>query len=299
MQSFKKLGTAEELTDFLEARLPSSWAADVVLNSIDFYKDNADAFGNKNDFPVAKYLVDVMCQESPIIFVCGLNEGQSTTEILQACPSAVIHGFEIQAQQIDVAKNTFAGKSNVILHHAGLSDKGGKLAISGEGELAGLYSPSGRWKDAKRQGEVQVLRPTDFLVKYQIDRVAYFVIDVEGHEQEVIKGMGLATNAERFPIFQYELGGTWADSRRTGPWTQFSLAFYLELLGYDIYIMGLIDGHPALLRTAPDFYRFSIVNHEGFSNGGQRFFVQGNALAVNPIFISDQMKASIEAITIE
>ena len=78
-----------------------------------------------------------------------LNDGQSTTEILEAGPSAVIHGFEIQAPKIDVAKNTCAGKSNVILHHAGLSDKGGKLAIFGEGEGAGLYIPSGRWKDVK------------------------------------------------------------------------------------------------------------------------------------------------------
>jgi len=68
-ESFKKLGTAEALTNFLEAHLPSAWAADVVLHSIDFYRRNADAFGNKNDFPVAKYLVDVMCQDSPILFV--------------------------------------------------------------------------------------------------------------------------------------------------------------------------------------------------------------------------------------
>jgi len=56
------------------------------------------------------------------------------------------------------------------------------------------------------------------------------------------KGNGTGDKRRRFPIFQYELGGTWADSRRTGPWTQFSLAFYLELLGYDIYIMGVIEG---------------------------------------------------------
>ena len=57
--------------------------------------------------------------------------------------------------------------------------------------------------------------------------------------------------ADVFPVFQYELGGTWLDDRHTGPWTQHDTARYLVKLGYDLYLMGHYDTRPVLLPVDP------------------------------------------------
>ena len=57
--------------------------------------------------------------------------------------------------------------------------------------------------------------------------VSYALIDVEGHEMGVIAGMNLAQLRDTFPIFQYELGGTWIDDRHEGDMTQADAAGYL------------------------------------------------------------------------
>ena len=71
------------------------------------------------------------------------------------------------------------------------------------------------------------------------EEVNYVLIDVEGKEPNVIRGMGLETNRQMFPLFQYELGGTWSDSRHDpGQWGQYGVAMYLKALGYALYLMG-------------------------------------------------------------
>ena len=80
------------------------------------------------------------------------------------------------------------------------------------------------------------------------DEVNYVLIDVEGKEPNVIRGMGLETNRQMFPLFQYELGGTWSDSRHdTGQWGQYGIAMYLKALGYALYLMGGDGGQDAKL----------------------------------------------------
>ena len=70
-------------------------------------------------------------------------------------------------------------------------------------------------------------------------QVSYVLIDVEGQEPNVIRGMRLETNRQIFPLFQYELGGTWADSRHDAKqWGQYGIAMYLKALGYTLYLMG-------------------------------------------------------------
>lgn len=48
----------------------------------------------------------------------------------------------------------------------------------------------------------------------------YTIIDTEGHEPKVVQGMNLdqVESQKQFSLFQYELGGTWAqnDSRHGG-----------------------------------------------------------------------------------
>ena len=289
------------LVDFVEEKLPSTWSLDKVIAVTEFYEAHIQDFGNKKDFHVASELLKILCDspEPPTVLICGVNEGQGTSVLVESCPSGLVHGFEIQKREFDIAAAKFAPNKNVVIHHQGLSETDGVLPIAGDGEIAGLYAPIGRWEGSAQHRAVEVVSPSHVLNRYKIPRVGYCVIDVEGHEQKVIKGMELETNSARFPLFQYELGGTWADSRRAGSWTQFSTSFYLEALGYDIYLMGATGETGMLLRTPPEFYRLSKVNHEGFTNGGQKYFVQGNALAVNFQHVSVAVKELIDRLTVQ
>ena len=87
--------------------------------------------------------------------------------------------------------------------------------------------------------EVPLVSWSDFLVKQEIAWVMYAWIDVEGHEESVLRGMQLEGRRSAFPVMQYELGGTWADQRKVGHWTQGDAARYLEELGYEIYVIGV------------------------------------------------------------
>ena len=79
---------------------------------------------------------------------------------------------------------------------------------------------------------------SDFLVERSVPEVLYALIDVEGHEVSVLRGMHLERNTAAFPMFQFELGGTWSDERHNGDWSMYETAQYLEALGYRIYLIG-------------------------------------------------------------
>eukprot|EP00964_Phaeocystis_antarctica_P111437 scaffold75798_cov63-Phaeocystis_antarctica.AAC.3 len=51
--------------------------------------------------------------------------------------------------------------------------------------------------------------------------------------------MKLEKHRDTFPVFQYELGGTWKDARSSATnWTQADLAVYLTRLNYRLYLIG-------------------------------------------------------------
>lgn len=124
-------------------------------------------------------------------------------------------------------------------------------------------------------GKVPV-RPLKNIVKEKVD---YIVIDVEGHEVEVIKGMNLKENSHLFPIIQVELGGTWIDPRRSSVrMSQSEFVAYLEEIGYQIFLMGetklekkgvLLPVNAAMIRDAR-----TDIGSNGF------YYVQGNIVAI-------------------
>ena len=134
---------------------------------------------------------------------------------------------------------------------------------------------------------------SDFLVERSVPEVLYALIDVEGHEVSVLRGMHLERNTAAFPIFQFELGGTWSDERHNGDWSQYETAQYLEALGYRVYLIGAKHHHGYYVekRATPDRYRPLLLSfnasqfrnthclrHLEFRPGSG---VQGNALAVH------------------
>ena len=111
-----------------------------------------------------------------------------------------------------------------------------------------------------------------------LERISYVLIDVEGKEPNVIRGMKLESKRHVFPIFQFELGGTWTDSRHDeNQWGQYGVAMYLKALGYKLFMIGasLRGGEiPILLQVEPEFFRIFSFRPE--------VDVGGNLLSVHP-----------------
>ena len=149
---------------------------------------------------------------------------------------------------------------------------------------------------------VEVPRVTfaGFLDEQGLRRVTYAWIDVEGNEEQVIRGMRLEARHGTFPIFQYELSATWSDQRKAkgGNWTQRDAAAYLESHGYSIYVIGvtqmgrqpqtleaeaIMQSNPwtsqaKLLPVRPSDFASTCLLLGRLSPGNN---MQGNALAVN------------------
>ena len=82
-------------------------------------------------------------------------------------------------------------------------------------------------------------------ITHRSKRILYMVLDVEGFEPHVLRGMKLENkkSQKRWPLFQYELGVTWSkfDLRHgNDTWSQESSGRYFESQGYDLFLIGML-----------------------------------------------------------
>lgn len=234
--------------------------------------------------------------ESLAVLIGGVNRGQLAHALLDSCAGLTFVGAEIAPLVFDIAAASFpaARYPHTTLINTGFSDKEGTATYSGVNneEFEGFSLFDAR-KDTERRrfsdwssavSEVAVLPLTTVWerhIRTTGAKLVYTVVDTEGHEPLVVKGMQLGERENRahFSAFQIELGGTWAsgDPRHPrGSASQQEVAELLENLGYLLFLVGdpqilpLTSGmlsHPALLLN------------EGFGD-----FVQGNLLAIHPDF---------------
>ncbi|CAD7938540.1 unnamed protein product [Amoebophrya sp. A120] len=118
-------------------------------------------------------------------------------------------------------------------------------------------------------------------IEVQLDpQVTYVVIDVEGYEPKVLRGMKLelAANQARFPLFQFELGPSWAarDARHGNEtlWTQEYAARRLQSFGYELYLIGLTG------YLQVDSFFFNPAHRHTADDGGGPF-IWGNLLCMH------------------
>jgi FkbM family methyltransferase len=287
-----------------------------------YYKDNIRSFSNKADFRGVERLLTVaraagLCDSATrAILVGDVNEGQLSDVVLQVCRGTSFHGFEIQRDVFRRAKKRLRRDhgARVAMHRSAWSDTAAaKVAYSGEGETASLFvadekgvkpvslerrreAVTGRFQHAGRFGDwtrhaadgVSAVTLADVADRLANSSILYAVIDVEGHEPKVLRGMQLESHAKRFPLFQYELGGTWGhhDPRHGGDWSQERAASYLNDAGYELYLVATTGW----LRITPDFFPVA-----SFLNGGDGCCANGNVLAVHPGYAPPAIVAAVRA----
>jgi FkbM family methyltransferase len=247
------------------------------------------------------------CNKNNYIVAGGVNEGQLASHILRICPDVSFVGTEIQLGALVIAKTLLANFTHAYIYHGGWSDHRTTMKIStnaeGRNQGAGLFTTEGRKASyigrlSSSAYEVPVFTLEEFAFQHRIERALVVVIDTEGYEPIVIKGMHLEKDENRrlFSFIHFELGGTWAERdlrHPPGSMTQYETALYLESLGYEILIIGC----GGFLPVEPEFF-----NHvEDFTtlferrNEGRGYFVQGNALAIYRRFANELLLKTVDS----
>jgi FkbM family methyltransferase len=254
-----------------------------------FFCAHRGRYGNFDDFEANKRMFRFLTEQgqnkkSSVVLVAGANRGQSMMNILKEAPDLTLHGFEIQEKEGREAARVTQHYKNAVVHSQGWGEKKEKnIPIGGSGGLAGFYDPK-RQRGWTLSGEIgETVRLDTWTKENHLEQVLFVLIDTEGYEPKVIRGMGLELmeNRKRFPCFQYELGGTWAreDNRHLrDKWGQFETAQYLESVGYKLFLVGADDWLP----INSEFFQVEdnpIAQDEGYGP-----FIQGNVLALHPDF---------------
>eukprot|EP01084_Bolivina_argentea_P034331 63536_1 len=308
----------EEINIFLQSQtnkiildVPNSVSNQIYFN---YY----NMFCNGCDFAPIWLIVTALCAENLhfSMFVVGANYGGSTKNVLNACLQVnrnmhpTIYAFEaipeIYAKFI-YRIHQFNNSENVYTFNNALSNEYNKSVevhsnLGGGGGIHNNY----RTDVMISRGYVQTTTFDHVLhYKHNNNIVDYVIIDVEGFEVNVIKGMKLETNYMKFPMIQIELGGTWVDARHATNWTQRDISQYLESLGYILFLLGGdrsydfwidknygfdIRGIAKLLRIYSNLFDVNIMRGDnGRCPKGQEY-VQGNLLSVHIEYIRKDIK---------
>jgi FkbM family methyltransferase len=278
-----------------------SLVASSTPDTIRYFSKHSKEYSNKADFLALQFLLRVACHTQDfntvesVVLIGGTNEGQSSRNVLDICPAVSLYGFEIQSKHYENAKKTLEALSdNVKVVNLGWDEYArSNVPIGGEGETGGLFDPQGQrgWK-LQEDSTANTVALQNWTSSNSIQQVFYLIIDTEGHEPKVIRGMGLddVQNQQRFPLFQFELGGSWGerDTRhQKDPWSQFTTAEHLAKNGYYLFLMGSKN----FLPVEPAFFNEN-ENHFMKDEGYGRW-VDGNLLVVHNRFCPSSLMEKI------
>ena len=108
-----------------------------------------------------------------IVLLAGANKGESTSQVLREC-EAKMHIFEIQAKLFEKQEKRFKDSNLVRVHRLGWSDRVQEMQITmprDSHELAGLYSPKGKWKNALQLNETVKTIPLATFIQQELWRL--------------------------------------------------------------------------------------------------------------------------------
>ncbi|CAF2109711.1 unnamed protein product [Rotaria magnacalcarata] len=264
----------------------------IILSGCDFY-DHSESksynkqcglnywgrrknFGNKDDIRFFPILNSILAPTKGTIVMIefGANIGQFSETVLSTPHNIpfVVYSLEPVTALFNVLTN------RTVMFEKQKGDKHFQynIAISNHNGKAPIYSVkdtltegASLGKEPKfnfvKVGDVLVTTLPDFINEYHIKTpVSFIKIDVEGFEPEVIMGMNLKTNKDRFPLFCFETGGTWRDGRSVLAKT-FTLKSFVAMLdgqGYDSFFIG----YPYLLPINGGYWDDSFDDFTRASN---------------------------------
>ena len=188
------------------------------------------------------------------VFDVGANVGNYSELVLNNSKGRPlsIHAFEPTRGCFKELLSRFSGQKNIHLNNFGLSSSEKEATIYSDKEksnLASLYK-----RDLKNYGislgrteSISLKRLDTYIQENKISKVNLLKIDVEGHELEVLRGLGQYLNPDFIDFIQFEYGGCNLDSvtKLSDPYDVLAkngfeickiMPKYLEFRKYKIYM---------------------------------------------------------------
>jgi FkbM family methyltransferase len=117
--------------------------------------------------------------ENSVVFDLGGYEGQWSSDVFSKY-CCTIHIFEPVNKFADSIKNRFAKNPKIVVHRFGLANDTKKAKISLASDGSSIY------KQGEKISEIQLIKASDFLKKYNITFIDLIKINIEGAEYDLL-----------------------------------------------------------------------------------------------------------------
>ena len=226
-------------------------------------------------------------KEESVVLLAGIHDGEFSASLLEKTPAVTFYGFDILKDQCEVASERLKAFPHASVLNLGWDEIAKEnVPIGGTGKSSGLFDPDGQHGESLQDATAQTISLAEWTQTQGISQVLFCLIETEGHEPKVVRGMKLErlANRRRFPLFQYELGSSWAElDNRHGhdQWDQLATARYLIESGYRLFFVGKAEW----LEIDADFFSTDSSNVVLKRSKTFGSYVNGNVLAMHPEYI--------------
>jgi FkbM family methyltransferase len=165
---------------------------------------------------------EVKCVKSIIkngsVFIdCGGNTGNYSNEIIKSFEDPEIHIFEPSSKNITILQKRFSNNNKIKVNGAGLSNKTSESILFSNESGSRLGSLTKRKLDHfgidfTIEENIKLIQFKDYWNEnINSEFIDLFKIDVEGHEMDVLNGIG--NGISKIKLIQFEFGGCNIDTR--------------------------------------------------------------------------------------
>lgn len=142
-----------------------------------------------------------------VIFDVGANVGDWTLEASRCCPGALIHAFEVAPPTFEQLTANVGHLANVCCCMAGLSDADGTIRMRYYAALPALTTATA-YPHACPYSEIDgsVTTGDTYVASHGVEHIDLLKIDVEGMEQQVLRGFDATFARKAIDLVQFEYG---------------------------------------------------------------------------------------------
>lgn len=199
-------------------------------------------------------------RDGQVFIDVGGNKGEYTEGILKLYNPQEVHVFEPSQTNIEALRSRFSNNNKVIVNEFGLSDVNSESTLYSDSNGSGLASLSKRRLDHfdinfNLEERIRLIRFDEYWENNIKNKyIDLFKIDVEGHELDVLNGVG--NRIDDIKIVQFEFGGCNIDSR-----TYFQdFWYYFREHDFDIYRISPV-GPMKIMKYREQDERFITTNY--------------------------------------
>ena len=161
-----------------------------------------------------------------MIFDAGANQGSWALLAAEKFPQATIHAFELSPPVAEMLAANVAREPRIIPNARGLSDANKEIEFFYAPDwntLSSGVAVTGATRLEKMRG--LVIRGADYCREKGIDRIDFLKMDVEGMEDQALRGFSELLERQAIRVIQFEYGRVNIDSH-------FLLKDFYEITGF-------------------------------------------------------------------